>query len=149
MLYAWDRYDRLSAVAALTLSPQRCRLGLYFRLQSTNVQADDIVACLRQLHRQVRRPIILVLDRYSVHRAAVSRLLAKGAHWLAVEWLPAYAPDLNPVEQCWNHAKYAQLPNFVPKNIDHLQTKVANAIRQQRSKQSLLRSFFKTAKLKL
>ena len=31
-----------------------------------------------------------------------------------VEWLPAYAPDLNPVEPAWSHTKYGDLANYVP-----------------------------------
>ena len=39
---------------------------------------------------------------------------------LHLERLPAYAPDLNPVEQVWSHLKYARLPNFVPGSLSHL-----------------------------
>jgi putative transposase len=39
---------------------------------------------------------------------------------LHLERLPAYAPDLNPVEQVWSHLKYGQLPNFVPNHVRHL-----------------------------
>ena len=42
--------------------------------------------------------------------------------WIQFEWLPAYAPELNPVEQCWNRTKYSDLPNFIPDDIDHLGT---------------------------
>jgi len=56
------------------------------------------------------------LDRYSAHRKAV-RLLQD---WFEVEWLPAYAPDLNPVEMVWNHSKYSDLANFIPEDVDDL-----------------------------
>lgn len=39
---------------------------------------------------------------------------------LHVEWLPAYARELNPAEQIWNHAKHTDLANFVPDHIVHL-----------------------------
>ena len=60
---------------------------------------------LSQLHRQVQRQLILVCDRWSVHRSAVRRLQQAGAKWLSVEWLPPYAPDLNPVEALWSHSE--------------------------------------------
>ena len=35
-----------------------------------------------------------------------------GRLWL--EFLPAYAPELNPVEYLWSHWKQHKLPNFRP-----------------------------------
>jgi transposase len=68
---------------------------------------------------------------------------------LRVEWLPAYAPDLHPAEQLWNHAKYADLANFVANNLNHLGRRVGLSLYQQSRRSTLLRSFFKTAKLRL
>ncbi|MBN2473861.1 MAG: hypothetical protein JXB62_04600 [Pirellulales bacterium] len=31
--------------------------------------------------------------------------------------MPPYAPELNPVEECWNHTKYADLPNMRMSNL--------------------------------
>jgi hypothetical protein len=39
---------------------------------------------------------------------------------IRVEWPPAYAPDLNPVEQVWNHSKYTDLVNLVPEAIEQV-----------------------------
>jgi transposase len=36
------------------------------------------------------------------------------------EWLPAYAPELNPVEARWSNTKYSDLANFVPDDTPHL-----------------------------
>ena len=33
-------------------------------------------------------------------------------HWLQVERLPAYAPELNPVEYLWSNLKGVELANF-------------------------------------
>jgi len=54
-----------------------------------------------------------------------------------------------PGEQVWNHTKYADLANFVPDDVLHLGRSVAASLRQTRSQPSLLRSFFKHAKLPL
>jgi transposase len=68
---------------------------------------------------------------------------------MEIEWLPAYAPELNPAEQVWKHTKYDDLANFMPDDVLHLGRAVADSIRHTRSDQSLLRSFFEHAKLKL
>ncbi len=149
ILKCYDRRDRLSAISAVTVSPKRRRLGLYFDILDHNVKADDFEAFVEQLLRRLRRPIILVIDRYSVHRSAARKLQARYPKRLSVEWLPAYAPELNPDEQVWNHTKYADLSNFIPDDVLHLGQSVAASLRKTRGQQHLLRSFFKHARLPL
>ena len=147
--YSWDRRDRLSAVSAVTVSPQRQRLGLYFDIFDHNVKADDFEQFIVEVLRRLGRPITVVMDRYSVHRSAAKRLQARFGKRVEIEWLPAYAPDLNPDEQVWNRAKYADLANFIPDDIQTLGRSMADSFRRTRSQQSLLRSFFKHAELPL
>lgn len=147
--YSWDRHDRLSVIAALTLAPQRQRLGLYFQLRQDNIRFEDVMTFLHLLHRHLRRKFILVLDRYSSHRKAVRLLQEAGVDWFEVEWLPSYAPDLNPVEMVWNHTKYADLANFIPENIHHLEYAVTTSITETRKMNCLKQAFFAHARLKL
>src|SRR5438552_14271035 len=46
-----------------------------------------------------------------------------GCLWL--EFLPAYAPELNPVEYLWAHWKHHELPNFCPTATENLVTTLA------------------------
>lgn len=146
---SWDRRDRLSAISAITVSPQRHRLGLYFDILDHNVRADDFEAFIAPLLRRLGRPIILVMDRYSVHRAAARRLEARFGRRIRIEWLPAYAPELNPDEQVWNRAKYTDLANFIPEDVEALGHALAASLGTTRVQQPLLRSFFRHAKLPL
>ena len=147
--YAWDRHDRLSVIGALTLSPKRRRIGVYFGVHDANVRTDDVMRFLSQLHRQVQRRLILVCDRWGVHRAAVRKLHEAGAKWLSVEWLPAYAPDLNPVEALWSYSKYGRLANFVADDVDHLSDAVIETVGDVHFAPSLKTSFFHAASLHL
>ncbi len=146
---AWDRYDRLSVIGAVTLSPRRRRISTPFQIHAANISTDQVVGFIRELRQRVRRPLILCLDRWSVHRSAARRIEASGVSDVQFEWLPAYAPELNPVEARWSHAKYADLANFVPDDVDHLQKSVQTSLMKQRQRHQLKQSFFKTAKLKL
>lgn len=148
-LRAWDRHDRLSAIAALSASPVQRRLGFSFFLHEHNIRAPDVIVFLDQLHRQLGRPITLVCDRYSVHRKAARLFEQRGARWLHVEWLPPYAPDLNPVEAAWNHTKYSDLANFVPHDVDHLFEEVLDSLDDLASNAKLKRSCFRWAQLPL
>ena len=147
-LRQWERHDRLSLVSAISVSPQRQRLGLCWEGHRGNIRTEQMLAFLRALRRRQAKGLILILDRWSVHRAAVRQLLDRAGR-LQVEWLPSHAPELNPVEQVWNHTKYSDLPNQAPEDIDELELLVHGSISHTRSQSQLLRSFFRTAKLKL
>jgi transposase len=147
--YSWDRHDRLSVIAAITVAPLRRRLGLYFQVHNHNVRFEEVMAFLYLLHRHLRRKFILVLDRYSSHRKAVRLLQEAGVDWFEVEWLPSYAPELNPVEMLWNHTKYADLANFIPDNVAHLRQAMSVSITNTRKNGPLIHSFFRYAELNL
>ncbi len=58
------------------------------------------------------RPLIVVLDNYSVHKsevvaAATAELEAAGVHLL---YLPSYSPELSRIEPDWNDIKQHHLP---------------------------------------
>jgi transposase len=147
--YRWDRRDRLSVISAITVSPRRRRLGLYFDIFDHNMVTDDFEMFVEGVLRRLQRPIILVMDRWQVHHAGAQRLLRRLPKRVEIEWLPAYAPELNPVEQVWNRTKYTDLANYIPDNILSLGRAVAGSIRHTRSQAPLLRSFFRYCKLEL
>ena len=147
VMYSWDRHDRLSAVGALTLAPRRRRLGLYFDIFAKNITADHLVPFLCWLQRQLRRPLLVILDRLNAHRKAARILTETHPRRFRFAWLPPYAPELNPVEALWNHTKYADLANYIPEDINDLEDKLDDSIVETRSQPALLRSFFHYAKL--
>ena len=52
------------------------------------------------------KPVCLVLDNGPIHTSKLTRAaLEQRAHWLTVEWLPKYAPDLNDIEELWRDLK--------------------------------------------
>lgn len=147
--YSWDRHDRLSVISALTVAPVRRQLGLYFRIHRDNVRWDKVVPFLTLLHQHLRRRFVLVLDRLNAHRKAIRILQAAHPDWFEVEWLPAYAPDLNPVEMVWNHTKYADLANFIPEDLDDLHQAITTSLSSTRKQGHLIHSFFQHAGLEL
>jgi transposase len=144
-MYCWDRHDRLSVIGALSLSARRRRIGLYFAVHKTNVTAEEVEAFLRQVQRSLSRKLIVVMDRWSVHRKAAKALFGDRRFW--IEWLPPYAPELNPVEYVWNHTKYGDLANLIPENLLDLELELDGSMNQARRRPELLRSFFHAAKM--
>ena len=92
--------------------------------------------------------MLVIWDGLPAHR---SRLVQ---HWVAsqrarleLERLPAYAPELNPVEYLWGYWKQHALPNFCPKNFAELSAHARCALRRMRRRPSLVRSFWQQAQL--
>lgn len=146
---AWDRRDRLSVIGAVALSPSRRQITTPFAIQETNVKAVDAVAFVKTLKRRLQRPLIIVWDRWNVHRSAEKQIAASRLTKISFEQLPAYAPELNPVEPRWSHAKYADLANFVPDDVRQLKRSVNSSLKKHAAASKLKRSFFKSAKLKI
>lgn len=147
VMYSWDRHDRLSVIGGLTLAARRRRIGLYFAVHAKNVTAEEAEAFLWQVQRHLRRRLIVVLDRWSVHRKAAKAL--EGDKRFRIEWLPPYAPDLNPVDKLWGHTKHDDLANLIPDDLADLRVELDASVAQTRRRPKLLRSFFHSAQLEL
>lgn len=146
VMYCWARHDRLSVIAGLTLTSARHHVGLYFTIHDQNIKTDEVEEFIRDVRRQVRRPLIVVMDRLPAHRSAAKRLIGDG---FEVEWLPGYAPDLNPTEALWSHTKYSQMANFIPDDTFDLEVEATSDPEDTQSDQTMLKSFFHAAKLSI
>jgi hypothetical protein len=141
--HSWDRHDRLSVMAGICFSPVRHRPRLFFQIHQQNIRFDAVIAFLGLAHRHVKKKFILVLDRHSAHRKAIRLLQEQHPDWMEVVWLPAYAPELNPVEMVWNHSQYGDLANFLPEGIDHLREAVSASLERMGAGTALLLSCFR------
>ena len=140
-------YKHLSAVGALSISPRRHRLGFLWQLHRESIKQPQTLDFLRELLRHLRGPIVLVWDRLPVHRAAgVGRFAAKHPR-LRIEYLPPYAPELNPVEYAWSWLKMNPLANRCAQDLDQLTVAATSAKQQIARNQRLLSGFVHAAKL--
>lgn len=140
--------DRVSAIAALTLSPVRRRVGLLFRTYPKGyVNSQAAADFLRELLRQIRGRLIVVWDRGTMHRGEPIRRLLGRTRRLTLEFLPPYAPDLNPVEFLWNHLKYHHLANFAPRDIPELDQRATEHLQAIQHDQTRLQRFFAASQL--
>jgi len=138
----------ISVISAITVSPIKRRLGLYFETYEHSINGKDVLPFMRLLRRSLGRGVIFVLDLLNAHRWAAREYRRRAAS-VEFEWLPPYAPDLTPVEQVWNHGKNVELANFIPGDLKDLDRGIRQALRRQRCDSNLLYSFFRYAKLKL
>jgi transposase len=140
--------DKASAIAALSLSPRRQRVGLYFAvLPDENVTAAPLLHFLAALRRHLPGRRILIWDRLACHRA--QRLTAFRARCprLQIVWLPPYAPELNPVEFLWAFLKLNPLANHPAVNSYFLAATARRHLQRLGPQQALLQSFFRATPL--
>jgi hypothetical protein len=148
-LDAWGRHrDKASVLAGVSVSPVAHRLGLYFATDPADYfNAGRVVDFLRDLLRHLRGKVVVVWDRGSNHKGpAVRRFLARHGR-LTVEYLPGYAPDLNPVEAVWSWLKYGKLANFVPGGVNHLEGRVLEHVIDAKHNHGLLRNIWDGSEL--
>jgi transposase len=142
-------HRKISCIGGLSVSPQRRHLHWYLKFHTdSSIRQKEVVAFVADLLRHLRGPVILIWDRLNAHRGKLVR------RWLArrprvhVEYLPPYAPELNPNEYGWANLKRGStLANACPDQIHELRSLVVRAVRASRRHPALLRSFVRATKL--
>lgn len=97
----------------------------------------DYAALLDAAHQQLGGPIVLVWDNLNTHRSAAMRALIAARPWLRIFPLPAYAPELNPVEGVWAHLK-GSLANLARHGLDQLIGLIKTRLRRMQYRPSLI-----------
>jgi transposase len=124
-------WKRASMAAALGYRPDGTKARLCFHLQADSYDTDSLIGVLEQLAGfYAGQRVVLLWDGLSAHWSYKLRThLNAQRDWLQVERLPAYAPELNPVEYLWANLKGAELANFtgdtVPEVADQAQLKIS------------------------
>lgn len=151
VLYHRARHrQRVSAIAALSLSPARRNVGLF--LQTTRkrgINQQMVLGFLRPLLRHLRGEIVLIWDNINTHRGAVVRKWIEKRHRLHVESFPTYAPELNPVEWYWNDGKCHALANHGLEHVEDLHRRVIAHGKRTARNQPKLRQLLASGQLPL
>jgi transposase len=103
---------------------------------SRTKRSADFIAHLQTLDRLYgsrpgapTKPVVLVFDNGPIHHSKASRAaLAERAHWLTVEWLPKYAPELNDIEIVWGDLKARHLAHRTFTDLDSLDAAIHHAV---------------------
>lgn len=122
----------MSVSAALGFRWDGAQARLFARTCKGSFNTPSLIGFLKRLRRFVgRKPVILIWDRLPAHRSrAMSQFIASQSHWLQIEWLPPYAPDLNPTEGVWNNIKGREMANFCPDQLEEAAQRVRSGLRR-------------------
>ncbi|MFH9821635.1 transposase [Streptomyces sp. NPDC017230] len=141
------RSGRLSVAGLIAMRPgSRTRLCHRLRAHPAgkgirrSMGERDFIALVDGAHQLVRAPIVLVWDRLNTHVSRRMRELVAEREWLTVFLLPAYSPDLNPVEGVWAHVKRS-LANLAVTALDQLEVLVRNRLKRLQYRPHTLNGF--------
>ena len=107
-------WKKASMAAALGYRPDASAARLCFHLQQPSYNTDTLIQVLDQLALfYAGQRVVLIWDGLSSHWSTRMRAyLDSQRGWLRAERLPAYAPELNPVEYLWANLKDLELANL-------------------------------------
>jgi transposase len=118
---------------------------------SPTKRSGDFIAHLEQLDRlygpqpgrKTTKPVVLVEDNGPIHVSKATRIaLEARKHWLTVEWLPKYAPELNDIEAVWRDLKAHHLAHKTFTDtaaLDHEIHAAVESLNQERTRDSLVK----------
>jgi len=118
--------------------------GFWFSTYKGGLNGEGFVGLLSKLMKHRRKPLHLVLDNLPAHKTAAVRTYVAGLGGkLTLHFLPGYAPDLNPDELVWRHAKRTGVARSPLRAGEQLVDRVQAQLTDIASKPALIRSFFK------
>ena len=137
--------------AALAYRWDGARTRLYFQTREGSYNEESLIEFVRHLRRHFRgQQVILLWDGLPSHRSQLmTQFLAGQRHWLEVRRLPAYAPELNPVEGLWANLKGRELANRCETEVRRLAWVAQAEADRLRSDRHLLLGFLGHAGLAL
>lgn len=137
--------------AALAYRWDGGRGRLYFQTRSGSYDEESLIEFVRDLRRHfIGQQVILLWDGLPSHRSRrMKEFLDEQSGWLQVERLPAYAPELNPVEGLWANLKGSELANRCEAEIETVGLVARVGARRVRDNQRLQFGFLHHAGLPL
>lgn len=129
----------LSLVAAIAPNGR-----IYVAGQDRAFTGEDIVWFLGKLcSRYRKRDLLVVWDGAAIHRSqAVKGFLKERPGRVHLERLPAYSPQLNPVELVWSYLK-GRMKNKAFRNLEELTAALLAEVKQLEADPELVQAFFR------
>jgi transposase len=105
----------------------------HFMVHDGRATAEVFVDCLERLLHDADRPVFLVIDGHSIHKARIVREFVEAqAGRLKLFFLPPNAPHRNPDEQVWGNANAHIAKQTVANTLD-LKEKALDALERLRA----------------
>lgn len=118
--------------------------AFWFVTYQGGLNGELFVEMLKKLCARRKRPLHLVLDSLPAHKTKlVTKYVESTKGKLTLHFLPGYAPDLNPDELVWSHAKRTGDARRPLQKGEKLEERVNARLAKIGNSPALIRSFFK------
>jgi transposase len=134
----WRTHDHLSVMGGLTPAGK-----IYVLVRRESLNGWHTIEFLQHLLRHAGPRLLVIWDGSPIHRRTeVHEFLARApCRGVRVERLPAYAPDLNPVEGLWANLKGVELANFAGDSVAEVADQAQHGIQRVCDSDSLVVGF--------
>jgi transposase len=137
-------WKKLSLIAGLTY------WNFFFRLHDGAIRGPQAAAFLQALARHLPGKLLVIWDGAAIHRSKpVKAVLAEGGDRIWLARLPAYAPELNPVEYLWSHLKEKEIANLIARDAWELSFFATRALRRMRRRPRIITACWKQFEFQL
>lgn len=136
-------WKQLSVIAGVTFRQ------FYFRFFPGSIRSPQVVEFLKALRGQIGKPLLVIWDGLQAHRSRLVRDYVERDGEIPLERLPAYAPELNPVEYVWGHLKQHEFGNLCVRTIDEVRRYAGRRLKSMQRRTTLVRAFWTQAELAL
>lgn len=145
VLHNWLTRDHLSVMGGITPDGR-----IYTLARQESLTGIHTIAFLNHILHYADRWLV-IWDRSPIHRRTAVRQCVEALprRRIRVEFLPPYAPDLNPVEWAWRQLKGVEMKNLVCRDLEEIHQEFHLALGRIRYRFHLVTSFFKAAGLHL
>lgn len=117
--------------------------AFWFETYQGALTGELFVELLKNMMAERDRPVHLVIDGLPAHKKAVVKQYVMSTEGqLTLHFLPGYAPDLNPDELVWSHAKRTGVARNPLRKGEKLKDRVNEQLQSIADNPTLVRSFF-------
>jgi transposase len=117
--------------------------AFWFETYQGALTGELFVELLKNMMAERDRPVHLVIDGLPAHKKAVVKQYVMSTEGqLTLHFLPGYAPDLNPDELVWSHAKRTGVARNPLRKGEKLMDRVNEQLQSIADNPTLVRSFF-------
>ena len=120
----------------------------YFQIHAGSIRSPQVVEFLEHLQRHLPGKLLILWDGAPIHRSRlVKDYVSSTRRRLVIERLPAYAPELNPVEYMWGHLKTHEIANLVVTQAWELSLEATAALRRIRRRTTIVAACYSQSEL--
>ena len=142
VLHETFNWKSLSIIGGLAL------WRFYFQMHPGSIKSPQVIEFLRHLQRHIPGKRMILWDGAPIHRSVlVKSFIASTRGRILIERLPAYAPELNPVEYMWGHLKNHEIGNLIVTKAWELSREATAALRRMRRRPVIITACYTQSEL--